>query len=259
MRTRFAVLFSATVFMLIAGSAHAAEGPVVFAAASLRNAMEQIGRSYEARYAVRPVFSFAASSTLARQIDAGAPADVYVSANVQWMDWAQDRGVIVEDQRRIVAGNGLVVVGPNSDAQKLALEDPSAVSMRLGEGRLAMGDPDHVPAGRYGRMALEAMGLWSIFEGRLARGENVRVALALVARGEAPLGIVYSSDAAVEPSVAIVATFPEDSHPVIAYPAAPLRDAPHRAEAERFVTYLLSSDAQSALVQAGLRPAPADQ
>ncbi len=235
--------------------AQAAEAPVVFAAASLKNAMEDIGARYQARTGTRIVFSFASSSALARQIEAGAPADVYVSANVNWMDYLEERGLIDAARRAIVAGNTLVVVAPKDRAGPLDLSSAQAVMARLGDGRLSLGDPDHVPAGRYARSALEATGLWPHVEKSLARGDNVRVALALVARGEAPLGVVYGSDAAIEPDVAVVAEFDEATHAPIAYPAAPVAGAQNKDFAVDFTAFLRSPAAREAFAAAGLKPA----
>lgn len=245
-----AVLMSMTGLV---SNAHAADAPVVFAAASLKNAMEDIGRRYQAHTGVDVVFSFAASSALARQIAAGAPADVYVSANVDWMDYLKERGMIDAAHRKVVAGNSLVVIAPTSASRPLDLGNPDDVMARLGDGRLALGDPDHVPAGRYAKSALENIGLWLVVESRLARGENVRVALALVSRAEAPLGIVYGSDAAIEPKVAVVAEFPEASHAPIAYPAAPVAASNRPEFAIDFVEFLRSPAAREAFVAAGLR------
>ncbi|AXS41957.1 molybdate ABC transporter substrate-binding protein [Breoghania sp. L-A4] len=235
-------------------SAHAAETPVVFAAASLKNAMEDIGARYQAKTGTSFVFSFAASSALARQIEAGAPADVYVSANVDWMDYLEQRGLIDASCRVIVAGNTLVVVAPRDRAEPLDLASAEAVMARLGDGRLSLGDPDHVPAGRYAQSALQATGLWPRVADHLARGDNVRVALALVARGEAPLGVVYGSDAAIEPDVAVVAQFADTTHAPIAYPAAPVAASQHKDFALDFVAFLLSPGAREAFADAGLKP-----
>lgn len=256
MRSEFRSLLLAVLMSLsgVAGNAHAADAPVVFAAASLKDAMEDIGRRYKAQSGVEVVFSFAASSALARQIEAGAPADVYVSANVNWMDYLQERGMIDAAHRRVVAGNTLVVVAPKDRATPLDLTQPQALLARLGEGRLALGDPDHVPAGRYARAALENTGLWPKVEDRLARGENVRVALAMVSRGETPLGIVYGSDAAIEPHVAVVAEFAESTHAPIAYPAAPVAASERPEFAVDFVAFLETPAAGEAFRAAGLKP-----
>lgn len=213
----------------------------VLGAASLTDALEAIGAQYEAATGERLRFSFAASSTLARQIEAGAPADVFASADIGWMDELQSKGLIADGTRVEPIGNALALIAPgDSPFGELDVGPGLDLAGLLGpDGRLAVGDPDHVPAGQYGKVALEALGLWAAAEPRLARAEDVRGALALVARGEAPLGIVYSTDAAIAPGVKIVGVFPEASHPPIVYAFAILKDARAPA-AERFLAYATS-------------------
>lgn len=191
-----------------------AQTPLVYAAASLTDALQEAvaATGLAARY------SFAASSTLARQIENGAPADIFASADEEWADYLEARGKLVQGTRRSFLSNRLVVVAPADRAAPLDLAAPGAFAARLGAGRIATGDPAHVPVGRYAQQALAALGLWALAEPRLARAESVRAALALVERGEAPLGLVYASDAGAR--TAVVATFPADSHRPIAYPFA---------------------------------------
>ena len=184
----------------------------VFAAASLMGALDEVAAGWEDRTGGEVRLSYAGSSALARQIEAGAPADVFVSANVDWMDELGERGLTEPGSRRDLLSNRLVLVGP-AGAAPLALEPGLDLAALLDGGRLAMALVDAVPAGLYGREALRSLGLWGAVEPRVAQAENVRAALALVARGEAPLGVVYASDARAEPRVAVVATFPEGSHP----------------------------------------------
>lgn len=198
----------------------AEDGLLVFAAASLTDVLGEIGKVYESTTGKRVKFSFAASSALARQIEAGARADVFVSADREWMDYLADRKLIAAASRRNVAGNRLVLIAPADSTARIEVIDGLDLRSTLGERRLAIADPDIVPAGRYAKAALEALHGWSGVSDRLARAENVRVALAYVATGEAPLGIVYETDARVEPRVRIVGTFPAESHPEIRYPAA---------------------------------------
>ncbi len=231
----------------------------VFAAASMKEALEGGAKTYEALSGRKLVFSFASSGVLARQVEAGAPADVFISADQRWMDYAQSAGAIDPDSRRIVARNTLVLVAPSSSSIKAVREVGSAglaaaLEMALGKkGRLAIGEPQSVPAGRYGKDVLENMGLWSLVETRLAPMENVRVALLSVARGDTPLGVVYGSDAFVEPNVKIIATFPQDSHPLIEYPAALVSGA--NAAARGYLDFLSSSAGQTAFSVAGFSAA----
>ncbi len=220
---------------LLATPGMAADGAsvTVFAAASLKNAMDDVATVYETRHPHTDVkISYAGSSTLARQIEAGAPADVYVSANERWMDQLQDDGLIQADSRRDLLRNDLVLVAPEGSNIQIAMTDPLDLAAALPQGRyLAMADTRGVPAGIYGRQALQHLGAWHDVSQRIAQAEDVRAALALVARGEAPLGIVYASDALAEDDVRVVARFPGDTHKPIVYPAALTRQADSSAAA----------------------------
>lgn len=212
-----------------------------YAAASLTNALQEIAAG---RTDVK--FSFAASSTLARQIEQGAAADLFLSADEEWMDYLAQRGLIAADTRIAPLSNALVLVAPAGPAKPVALARGLDLAALLGPGgRLVTGDPAHVPVGRYARQALETLGLWAAAEPRLARAENVRAALLLVERGEAPYGIVYSTDAAIAPKVKVVATFPPDSHPPISYPMAVVKS--RDGAAPRALLYELTGPAAKAI------------
>jgi len=213
--------------------------PVVLAAASLQEALGDAADAFAAAGHPRPVLSFAASPALARQIEAGAPADLFISADMEWMDHVERRGLIARGTRTAFLGNRLVLVAPAASPLRLAIRRGFPLAQALGNGRLAMADPDSVPAGRYGRAALKHLGVWESVSGRITRAENVRAALMLVARGEAPLGIVYATDAAAAKDVRVVATFPEGSHPPIRYPVARLARSTD-PEAEAFRRFLVS-------------------
>lgn len=212
------------VALLALGMPARAQTPLIYAAISLAEALPAAvtATGNTAR------FSFAASSTLARQIENGAPADIFASADEEWADYLQQRGKLAAETRRSYLSNSLVVVAPADKAALLALETPGAFAARLGNGRIATGDPAHVPVGRYAQQALTSLGLWALTEPRLARAESARAALALVERGEAPLGIVYATDASAAQRVARVAAFPAASHARISYPFALVvgRDTP---------------------------------
>jgi molybdate transport system substrate-binding protein len=193
---------------------------MVFAAASLKEALdEQVGR-FESAGRDRVRVAYASSSSLARQIEHGAPADVFISADTDWMDYLAGRKLIDPKSRVNLLSNGLVLIAPAGSAVRVDIGRGFPLSRLLGTERLAIADPDYVPAGKYARAALESLGVWSSVADRTARAENVRAALALVARGEASLGIVYRSDALAEKRVRAVAGFPASSHPPIVYPAA---------------------------------------
>lgn len=227
------------VLLLAAPGVRAADAPaplLVFAAASLTNALDELGTAYT-RDTGRPVkFSYAASSTLARQIEAGAKADVFFSADIQWMEYLEKRGLIKPGSRTNLLGNRLVLIAPADSAIRLKVAPGFDLAGALGAGRLAMGDPDAVPAGKYARSALTALGVWDAVAGRIVRADSVRTALAYVDRGEAPLGIVYETDARIDKKVRVVDHFPADSHPPIVYPFALTTSSANGADA--FAAYL---------------------
>jgi molybdate transport system substrate-binding protein len=224
---------------------------LVFAAASLTNVLGELARDWEKNSGVPAKLSFAASSALARQIEAGAEAHVFVAADQDWMDYLVARNLIDKATRRDLAGNSLVLIAPADSAVQLRIAPGFRLSESLGGGRLAVADPDTVPAGRYARAALTSLGVWDSVSNQLARGENVRAALIYVARGESPLGIVYSTDAQFDPKVRVVATFPDNTHDPITYPAAATAMAGPQAAA--FLKYLSSADAAAAWKKYGFR------
>jgi molybdate transport system substrate-binding protein len=238
-----------------ASLAHAQEPELlVFGAASLTNALDAIGPLYT-RETQQPVkFSYASSAILARQLEAGARADAFVSADLEWMDYAQARGLIDTATRRNLLSNRLALIAPAGSAIQLELKPGIPLLAALAGGRLATGDPDYVPAGRYARSALTSLGVWSDVADHLVRADNVRVALAFVSRGEAPLGIVYETDALSDPGVRTVALFPEDTHLPIVYPVAVTKGA--RAGAARFVEFLRGPAAQSTFQKLGFITLP---
>lgn len=201
----------------------------------------------------RPVLSFAASSALARQVAAGAPADLFVSADEPWMDDVERRGLIVPGTRAPFLGNRLVLVAPRSDPRNVTLGPRSNLPALLGDGRLAMADPDSVPAGKYGKAALEKFGIWPAVAPKVVRAENVRAALSFVERGTASFGIVYLTDARASARVRVAATFPANSHPPIRYPLARLK-ASISPDAEPFRAFLLSREGKAIFTRFGFAP-----
>jgi molybdate transport system substrate-binding protein len=198
---------------------------LVFAAASLTDVLGELSGEWEKTSGRKVKLSFASSSVLARQIEAGGAADVFVSADQEWMDYLATRDLIDKATRRDLVGNRLVLIAPADSDVKLTIAPGFKLAAALGDGRLSTGDPDTVPVGRYAKSALQSLGVWPQVEGRLVRAENVRAALTYVARGEAPLGIVYATDAAAAPKVRVIATFPVNSHAPITYPAAAVASA----------------------------------
>ncbi|KQN34908.1 molybdenum ABC transporter substrate-binding protein [Sphingomonas sp. Leaf407] len=222
----------------------------VLAAASLQESMNAAADVWARRGHPRPVLSFAASSALARQAAAGAPADLFVSADMEWMDYLAARGVLASATRATLLGNRLVLVAPRASAVRIALRPGVDLRQALGQGRLAMADPAAVPAGRYGKAALERLGAWNDVAPLVVRAENVRAALALVERGVAPLGIVYATDAKASARVRVVAVFPAASHPPIVYPIARLK-ASRNPEGEAFRRFLVSGAGKAVFVRYG--------
>ena len=217
----------------------------VFAASSLKEALDEQVSAWSARSGHRVRVSYAGSNALARQIESGAPANLFISADEEWMDYLAQKKLIVAASRRDLVKNDLVLVAPITSAKPLTVTPGFALAAALAGGRLAVANPDAVPAGKYAKAALTKFGVWSSVEGQLARAENVRAALAFVARAEAPVGIVYRTDAMAEPRVSIVGTFPPDSHPVLVYPAAMVAGQ-ETAAARALLDALLSADAKKA-------------
>jgi molybdate transport system substrate-binding protein len=219
------------------GTPARADTLTVFAAASLKEALDEAARAFEAASGHTLRISYAASSALAKQLEAGAPAQVFICADEEWMDHVETRKLLKRARLNLLT-NALVLIAPAGKAPRLRIEPGFALAAALGDGRLAIADTQSVPAGKYARAALESLGVWPQVQGRLAPAENVRATLALVARAETPLGIVYRTDAQAEPRVAVVDTFPASSHPAIVYPLGVLRDAP--AAADDFAAFLIA-------------------
>lgn len=238
------VLAASAALLFAAPHTRAQEPLTVFAAASLQDALRDLGRQWEARGNPAPRFSFAASSALARQMEQGAPADIFMSADESWMDHVQARNLIVNGTRVSPLGNSLVLVAPAGSAARVTLARGTDLAALLGpQGRIATGDPAHVPVGRYAQAALTWMGQWEAIGPRLARADNVRAALLLVERGEAPLSIVYETDARASQGVRAIATFPAESHPPITYPFAITRRAENNPAAQGFFRFVTSPEA----------------
>ena len=221
-----------------------AEEVVVFAAASLKEALDAVAADFQAETGNSVTISYAGSNALAKQIIEGAPADIFISAAVNWMDEVEKAGLVVPDTREDLLGNTLVLVAHGKDAKPVEIGPGFDLKALLGDGKLAMAMVDSVPAGQYGKESLEKLGLWSAVEASVAQAENVRAALALVSTGEAPYGIVYASDAVADENVTVVGTFPADSHKAIVYPVALLTGAADAADKAFFEA--LSSDAADA-------------
>jgi len=220
----------------------AAEKVTVFAAASLKNALDAANAAWQAETGNETTVSYAASSALAKQIEAAAPADLFISADLAWMDYVVEKKLIRDDTRSNLLGNRIVLVAPKDAAKAVDIKEGFDLAGLVGDGKLAMGAVDSVPAGKYGKAALEKLGVWPSVENKVAGAESVRAALALVSRGEAPYGIVYETDAAADPGVVIVGTFPEDSHPPIIYPVAILAESRSPAAAA-YLDFLKSEKA----------------
>jgi molybdate transport system substrate-binding protein len=234
----------------LAGPAMAAD-VLVFGAASLKNALDAVGARYTDATGRGVKTSYASSAALARQIEQGAPADIFISADLAWMDYLAGKGLIRPETRSDLLGNHIVLIAPKDSAATAAIAPGFDLAGLLGaDGRLAVADTTAVPAGKYAKAALQALGIWPTVASRLAEAENVRAALALVSRGEAPLGIVYRTDAAVDPGVKIIGVFPDDTHPPIVYPAALLK-ASTNPDAPAFLDYLRSEAARAIFAKEG--------
>src|SRR5580765_6117128 len=222
----------------------------VFAAASMKNALDDIDAAYTAKTGIKIVASYAASSALAKQIEQGAPADIFVSADTDWMDYATAKKNINEPTRINLLGNSIVLIAPkDSEINNVNIAASFDLAKLAGDGKIATGDVKAVPVGKYARAALEKLGAWRAAEPKFAMADSVRAALTLVARGEAVLGIVYSTDAKVEPGVKIVGTFPADSHPAIIYPVAATTTA--KPETNDYLAFLKTSAAKTVLEKYG--------
>src|SRR5262245_20672111 len=225
---------------------------VVFAAASLKNALDAINAQWQKETGKKATISYASSPALAKQIEQAAPAQIFISADVDWMDYLAQKHLIKPETRSNLLGNRIVLVAPKDKAQPIEVKPGFDLAKILGEGRLSIANVDTVPAGKYGKAALEKLGVWTSISGKLAQAENVRAALLLVSRGEAPAGIVYQTDAASDSSVKIIGTFPEDTHPPIIYPIALTTNATH-PDAAAFLAYIRSDKATPSFEAQGLR------
>jgi molybdate transport system substrate-binding protein len=252
MRVVARICFAVIILMLALNSMSAAhaEDVVVFAAASLKNALDNAAHAFEQRGGAPVKISYAASSQLAKQIEAGAPANIFISADLDWMDYVQKRNLIQPASRRNFLGNKLVLVAPAGSGVKVDIKPGFDLVGLLNGGRLAMADPDTVPAGKYGKAALQKLGIWQSVASHVAGAENVRAALLYVDRKETPLGIVYATDAASDPKVEIVGVFPEDTHPPIIYPIA-LTAASNNPAAAKFLAFIESPAATPAFQKQG--------
>jgi len=244
-----AVSVALILLLPFAARAQTEGGITVLAAASLANVMQEIGRNYQTATGKRVTFSFAASMILAKQIEASTGADMFISADTESMDYLDRKNLIAKNTRTNFLGNSLVLVAPADSKTALRIVPGFRLADGLKGGRLALATTDTVPAGRYGKAALTALGVWDSVKDHLAQGEDVRATLAYVARGEAPLGIVYATDARAEPKVRLVGTFPENTHEPVVYPAALTAGA--KPDAARFLSYLKTPAARAVLERAG--------
>jgi molybdate transport system substrate-binding protein len=253
-RRRVLAAFAATIAAAALPRAAVAQEKsiTVFAAASLKNALDEVDELFTKQSGIKVVASFAASSALMKQIEQGAPADVFLSADIDWMDYGAKHDLIKNDTRENLLGNRLVLVtAKDSKIGTVTIGSGFDLAALAGSGRIATGDVRAVPAGLYAKAALEKLGIWRSVESKLAMAENVRAALLLVARGEAPLGIVYETDAKIDPSVRILGVFPEDSHPPIVYPVALTRNA--KAIAAEYLAFLTTPAAKAVFERYGFR------
>lgn len=250
---RFAGLFTA--FTILLGStftpAQAQDKALtVFAAASMKNALDEVNAAYTAKSGVKVTSSYAASSALAKQIEQGAPADIFISADLEWMDYAVGKKNIKEDSRTNLLGNSIVLIaGKDSKLADVKIEKGFDLAKLAGDGKIATGDVKSVPVGKYAKAALEKLGSWTAAESKFAMAESVRAALTLVSRGEAPLGIVYATDAKVDPGVKVIGTFPADSHPAIIYPVAATTTA--KSEAADYLAFLKGAASKTIMEKYG--------
>lgn len=243
--THFAAMIGGMTVALLAGApgVMAQEKVAVFAAASLKNALDAVNAACEADVGEQATISYAASSALAKQIEEGAPADIFMSADLDWMKYLADKSLIKAETETQLLGNSIVLVAPADSSATAEIVPNFDIAALLGGGKLAMANVESVPAGKYGKASLEKLGVWSSVEGSVAQAENVRAALALVSTGEAPLGIVYKTDAVADPKVKVVGTFPADTHAPIIYPVAQTADSKD-AQTPAFLKCLQSAKAK---------------
>jgi molybdate transport system substrate-binding protein len=238
------------IFLVLTGGVHATETVTVYAAASLKNVVDEIAQVYERNQGVTVIAVYAASSVLARQIENGAPADLFISADQDWMDYLATRQLVKRESAKILVHNRLVLIAPSASRVQLDISPHFPLAAKLGNERLAMAEPRSVPAGKYGKAALQALGVWSDVQAKVAPMENVRAVLMMVARNEAPFGIVYRTDALVENHVRIVGEFPANTYPPINYPMA-LTAGTKSPAAAAFLNYLVSPAAHTVFEKYG--------
>src|SRR5271165_539388 len=262
-RVRFPTSRDLLVFVLLALSSTVWSIPasardqklVIFAAASLKDALDEVNTAYQREKGQETATSYAASSTLAKQIEAAAPADVFISADLDWMDYLAKRNLIKPETRVNLLGNRLVLIAPINSTVRLSIGPNFPIAQALGSGRLAIADPNGVPAGKYGKATLEALGVWPSVADKLAPAENVRATLLLVSRGETPLGIVYQTDAVADKGVKILGTFLDGTHPPIIYPIAAVAASTNPADAG-YLAFLKSPAARSLFEMQGFTVLP---
>ena len=235
---------TAVALSVFARPANAADEVTVFAAASLKNALDAVSEAWKTDTSYETAISYAASPALAKQIENGAPADVFISADLDWMKYLTGKKLVTPGTEVKLLGNQIVLIAPSDSRVEATIKKDFPLATLLAGGKLAMADVKAVPAGKYGKAALQSLGVWSSVEASVAQAENVRAALKLVAAGEAALGIVYATDAKSEPKVKVVGTFPQESHPPVIYPVAVIA-ASKNAGATAFVAYLQSAKAQA--------------
>jgi molybdate transport system substrate-binding protein len=246
---------AAAVFVTMAPAQAQTQDILVFGAASLKNALDDANARYQRKTGDKIVVSYGASSTLAKQLENGAPADIFISADLDWMDYVAQRKLIKPETRANFLGNKLVLIAPADSKVSLTIGPNFPLAQALGGGRLAMADPAFVPAGKYGKASLEALGVWNSVSDKIAPTQDVRTALAYVSRGEAPLGIVYQTDAAADKGVKIVGAFPDATHPPITYPMA-VTAVSNNPGVGAYISFLKSSEARSAFENQGFVALP---
>lgn len=248
---RASVLGGAALVIAASGAARADDNNLtIFAAASLKNALEAVNTACEADVGEKATISFAGSSALAKQIEQGAPADIFMSADLDWMAYLSDKNLTKKDTETKLLGNSIVLIAPADSTATVDLKQGVDLAAVVGDGKLAMANTDSVPAGKYGKAALESLGAWAGVESKVAQAENVRAALALVSTGEAPFGIVYKTDAAADKKVKVLATFGADTHPPIVYPVAVTAEAKD-ADAPKFLKCLQTDKARALFEEQG--------
>ena len=254
-RRSFAAIAATLAFLPLSGRARASDGLIVFAAASLKTALDAVAAAWTAETTKKVKVSYAASSALARQIEHGAPADIFFPADLDWLHYLSGKGLIDAASETRLLGNEIVLIAPRGSTATATIAPGFPLAEILGDGRLAMADVNAVPAGKYGKAALETLGVWDTVSGKLAQAENVRAALKLVAAGEAPLGVVYRTDAEAEPAVTVLDTFPTASHPPIIYPVARVSSSAN-ADAAAFIAFLKSPRAAAVFKAHGFMALP---